>query len=157
MPSITNRSTAAALNSRGREEAPGVWPGVVSGEPLPERRARGHCQTFPDYVFAGSPARDWVALANQIFEARYKEMMKPSEGYVMPPATPAPPSNAAYARRLSRRLCRRRQDRGFGRRHDQDLNDYGVGRWHASAGGRSAPINGAAVAPRSSTIGSCHA
>lgn len=46
-------------------------------------------KTFFDLVFVGSPTRDWVAHANEIFEAAYKEMMKPSLAYATPPASPA--------------------------------------------------------------------
>lgn len=71
---------------------------VVLANAFPSGVPEGIAQTFYDAVFTGSPARDWVALANQIFDQAYKEMMKPSEAYASPPASPAPPlPNAAYA------------------------------------------------------------
>ena len=82
------------LGRRADDGAPG--PGRAARhrravERLPERRARGHRRDLLRPVFTGSPARDWVALANEVFEAGYKEMMKPSEAYATPPASPAPP------------------------------------------------------------------
>jgi hypothetical protein len=45
--------------------------------------------TFFDLVFKGEPTRDWVALANEVFEAGYKEMMKASLAYATSAASPA--------------------------------------------------------------------
>ncbi|MBS0524385.1 MAG: beta-lactamase family protein [Proteobacteria bacterium] len=71
---------------------------VVLANAFPTGVPEGIAQTFLDYVFAGSPTRDWVAFANQVFDTAYREMMKPSEAYATPPAAPAPPlPNAAYA------------------------------------------------------------
>jgi CubicO group peptidase (beta-lactamase class C family) len=71
---------------------------VVLANAFPSGVPEGIAQTFFDYVFAGSPAQDWVALANQVFDTAYKEMLKPSEAYATPPASPPPPlPNAAYA------------------------------------------------------------
>ena len=71
---------------------------VVLANAFPSGVPEGVAQTFLDDVFIGSPAQDWVALANQLFDTAYKAMMKPSEAYATPPASPAPPlPNAAYA------------------------------------------------------------
>ena len=63
---------------------------VVLSNAFPTGVPEGIAKTFFDLVFVGSPARDWVAYANEIFDAGYKEMMKPSLAYVTPPAAPAP-------------------------------------------------------------------
>ncbi|HEY2873724.1 MAG TPA: serine hydrolase [Reyranella sp.] len=71
---------------------------VVLANAFPSGVPEGIAQTFLDDVFVGSPAQDWVGLANQVFDTAYKAMMKPSEAYATPPASPAPPlPNAAYA------------------------------------------------------------
>jgi len=71
---------------------------VVLSSVFPSGVPEGIAQTFFDYVFTGSPERDWVTLANGIFEAGYKAMMKPSDAYVAPPTSPAAKlPNAAYA------------------------------------------------------------
>jgi CubicO group peptidase (beta-lactamase class C family) len=71
---------------------------VVLTNAFPTGVPEGIAQTFLDYIFTGSPARDWVALANRMFETGYKDMMKASDAYVMPPASPAPRlPNATYA------------------------------------------------------------
>ncbi len=49
----------------------------------------GIAATFFDLVFKGEPTRDFVAAANQAFEAFYKEMMKPSLAYATFPASRA--------------------------------------------------------------------
>src|SRR5262249_49384438 len=51
---------------------------VVLANAFPSGVPEGIAQTFFDDVFIGSPAKDWVALANGIFDAAYKEMMKAS-------------------------------------------------------------------------------
>ena len=71
---------------------------VVLANAFPSGVPEGIAQTFFDAVFAGSPAQDWVALANQVFDRAYQTMLKPSEAYATPSASPAPPlPNAAYA------------------------------------------------------------
>jgi CubicO group peptidase (beta-lactamase class C family) len=71
---------------------------VVLANAFPSGVPEGVARTFFDDVFVGNPTRDWVALANGMFDTLYKEMMKPSEAYATRPAAPAPPlSNAAYA------------------------------------------------------------
>ncbi len=93
----------AGAFSAGAQTTVHVVPGarlgiVVLTSAFPTGVPEGIAQTFLDDVFIGSPARDWVAFAGEIFERGYKEMMKPSEAYATPPASPAPPlSNAAYA------------------------------------------------------------
>ena len=64
---------------------------VVLSNAFPTGVPEGIAKTFFDLVLVGGPTRDWVAFANEIFEAGYKEMMKPSLAYATPPATPAPP------------------------------------------------------------------
>jgi hypothetical protein len=99
VPPITNRSTAATWSSRSREEAPGARLGiVVLASAFPSGVPEGIARRFLDDVFTGKPTRDWVALANGIFDSAYKEMMNASDAYATPPASPAPPlSNVAYA------------------------------------------------------------
>ena len=63
---------------------------VVLSNAFPTGVPEGIAKTFFDLVFVGSPTRDWVAYANEIFDAGYKEMMKPSLAYATPPASPAP-------------------------------------------------------------------
>lgn len=71
---------------------------VVLSNCFPSGVPEGIAQTFFDTVFVGKPTRDWVAVANGVFDRAYKEMMKPSEAYATPPASPAPRlPNAAYA------------------------------------------------------------
>jgi CubicO group peptidase (beta-lactamase class C family) len=70
---------------------------VVLSNAFPTGVPEGIAKTFFDLVFLGSPTRDWVAYANEIFDAGYKEMMKPSLAYATLPASPAPAlSIAAY-------------------------------------------------------------
>jgi CubicO group peptidase (beta-lactamase class C family) len=70
---------------------------AVLANAFPTGVPEGIAATFFDLVFEGRPTRDWVALANEIFEAGYKEMLKLSEAYATPPASPAPPlPMAAY-------------------------------------------------------------
>lgn len=69
---------------------PGEQLGIVAlSNAFPTGVPEGIAKTFFDLVFVGSPTRDWVAYANEIFDAGYKEMMKPSLAYVTPPASPA--------------------------------------------------------------------
>ena len=69
---------------------PGEQLGVaILSNAFPTGVPEGIAATFFDLVFKGEPARDWVALANEVFEAGYKEMMKPSLAYATPPASPA--------------------------------------------------------------------
>jgi CubicO group peptidase (beta-lactamase class C family) len=63
---------------------------VVLSNAFPTGVPEGIAKTFFDLVFVGSPTRDWVAYANEIFETGYKAMMKPSLAYVTPPASPDP-------------------------------------------------------------------
>ncbi|HZB56850.1 MAG TPA: serine hydrolase, partial [Reyranella sp.] len=63
---------------------------VVLSNAFPTGVPEGIAKTFFDLVFVGSPTRDWVAYANEIFDAGYKEMTKPSLAYATLPATPAP-------------------------------------------------------------------
>ena len=63
---------------------------VVLSNAFPTGVPEGIAKTFFDLVFVGSPTRDWVAYANEIFDAGYKEMMKPSLAYATLPASPAP-------------------------------------------------------------------
>jgi len=62
---------------------------VVLSNAFPTGVPEGIARTFFDLVLVGKPTRDWVAYANEIFEAGYKEMMKPSLAYATPPASPA--------------------------------------------------------------------
>ena len=62
---------------------------VVLSNAFPTGVPEGIAKTFFDLVFVGSPTRDWVAYANEVFDAGYKEMMKPSLAYATLPATPA--------------------------------------------------------------------
>ena len=62
---------------------------AILSNAFPTGVPEGIAATFFDLVFKGEPARDWVALANEVFEAGYKEMMKPSLAYATPPASPA--------------------------------------------------------------------
>jgi CubicO group peptidase (beta-lactamase class C family) len=93
----------AGAFSAGARTTVRVVPGarlgiVVLANAFPSGVPEGIAQTFLDDVFIGSPAKDWVALANGIFDSAYKEMMKASDAYATPPASPAPPlTNAAYA------------------------------------------------------------
>ena len=69
---------------------PGEQLGIaVLSSAFPTGVPEGIAKTFFDLVFVGSPTRDWVAYANEIFEAGYTEMMKPSLAYATPPASPA--------------------------------------------------------------------
>jgi CubicO group peptidase (beta-lactamase class C family) len=63
---------------------------AVLSNAFPTGVPEGIARTFFDLVLVGSPTRDWLAHANEIFEAGYKEMMKPSLAYATPPASPAP-------------------------------------------------------------------
>lgn len=67
---------------------------VVLSNAFPTGVPEGIARTFFDFVFAGEPSRDWAALANEVFDSAYREMMKPSLAYATPPAAPA----AALAR-----------------------------------------------------------
>ncbi len=70
---------------------------VVLSNAFPTGVPEGIAKSFFDLVFVGSPTRDWVAYANEIFDAGYKEMMKPSLAYATLPASPAPAlAMAAY-------------------------------------------------------------
>ncbi|TAJ84671.1 serine hydrolase [Reyranella sp.] len=62
---------------------------AVLANAFPTGVPEGIVATFFDLVFKGAPTRDWVAPANEAFEAGYKEMMKPSLAYATPPASPA--------------------------------------------------------------------
>lgn len=62
---------------------------AVLSNAFPTGVPEGIARTFFDLVLVGSPTRDWVAFANEIFEAGYKEMMKPSLAYATSPASPA--------------------------------------------------------------------
>jgi len=62
---------------------------AVLSNAFPTGVPEGIAATFFDLVFAGRPTRDWVALANEVFEAGYKEMMKASLAYATSPASPA--------------------------------------------------------------------
>ena len=67
---------------------PGEQLGIaVLSNAFPTGVPEGIAATFFDLVFAGRPTRDWVALANELFEAGYKEMLKPSLAYATPPAS----------------------------------------------------------------------
>lgn len=56
---------------------------------FPSGVPEGIAATFFDLVFKGQATRDFVAPANQAFEAFYKEMMKPSLAYATLPASRA--------------------------------------------------------------------
>ena len=59
-------------------------------ERLPDGCARGHRRDLLRPGLAGRPTRDWVALANEVFEAGYQERSpKPSVAYATPPASPS--------------------------------------------------------------------
>lgn len=62
---------------------------AVLANAFPTGVPEGIAATFFDLVFKGEPTRDWVALANGVFEAGYKEMMKPALAYATSPASPA--------------------------------------------------------------------
>jgi CubicO group peptidase (beta-lactamase class C family) len=67
---------------------PGEQLGIaVLSNAFPTGVPEGIAATFFDLVFAGRPTRDWVALANEVFEAGYKEMLKPSLAYATAPAS----------------------------------------------------------------------
>jgi CubicO group peptidase (beta-lactamase class C family) len=69
---------------------PGEQLGIaVLSNAFPTGVPEGIAATFFDLVFTGRPTRDWVAVANEVFEAGYKEMLKPSLAYATPPASPA--------------------------------------------------------------------
>jgi hypothetical protein len=71
---------------------------VVLSNAFPTGVPEGIAMTFFDLVFTGKPTRDWVAVANEVFETGYKAMMKPGLTYATPPASPAPALPlAAYA------------------------------------------------------------
>ena len=89
---------------------------VVLSNAFPTGVPEGIAKTFFDLVFVGSPTRDWVAYANEIFDAGYKEMMKPSLAYATLPASPAPAlRDIGLYGRLPQRLHRRREGHGIGR------------------------------------------
>ena len=68
---------------------PGEQLGIaVLSNAFPTGVPEGITATFFDLVFAGRPTRDWVVLANEVFEAGYKEMLKPSLAYATPVASP---------------------------------------------------------------------
>jgi len=70
---------------------PGEQLGIaVLANAFPTGVPEGIAATFFDLVFAGRPTRDWVAVANEAFEAGYQESMKPSLAYAKPPAAPSP-------------------------------------------------------------------
>jgi CubicO group peptidase (beta-lactamase class C family) len=62
---------------------------VVLANAFPTGVPEGIAMTFFDLVFKGEASRDWVALANAVFDTGYKEMLKPSLAYATPPASPA--------------------------------------------------------------------
>jgi CubicO group peptidase (beta-lactamase class C family) len=69
---------------------PGKQLGIaVLSNAFPTGVPEGIAATFFDLVFAGSPTRDWVALANDVYETGYKEMLKRSLAYATPPTAPA--------------------------------------------------------------------
>ena len=87
---------------------------VVLSNAFPTGVPEGIAKTFFDLVFVGSPTRDWVAYANEIFEAGYKEMMKPVARLRNAAGLAgAAPADIGLSRRLSQRLCRRRQGHGI--------------------------------------------
>jgi hypothetical protein len=51
---------------------------AVLSNAFPTGVPEGIASTFFELVFAGRPTRDWVSLANEVYEAGYKEMLKPS-------------------------------------------------------------------------------
>lgn len=63
---------------------------VVLSNAFPTGVPEGIAQTFFDFIFAGQPTRDRVAAMNEIYEALYASLMKPSQVYATPPASPAP-------------------------------------------------------------------
>jgi hypothetical protein len=93
----------AGAFSAGARTTVRVVPGarlgiVVLANAFPSGVPEGIAQTFLDDVFLGSPAKDWVALANGVFDSAYETMLKASGAYAKPPASPAPPLlHAAYA------------------------------------------------------------
>ena len=62
---------------------------AILSNAFPTGVPEGIAATFFDLVFASRPTRDWVTLANEVYEAGYKEMLKPSLAYATPPASPA--------------------------------------------------------------------
>ena len=63
---------------------------VVLSNAFPTGVTAGIAETFFDFVFAGQPTRDWVAVANEALETVYNESLKPSLAYAAPPTSPAP-------------------------------------------------------------------
>ncbi len=62
---------------------------AVLANAFPSGVPEGIAATFFDLVFKGEPTRDYVAAANQAFDAMAKEMMKPSLAYATFPASRA--------------------------------------------------------------------
>jgi hypothetical protein len=60
---------------------------AILSNAFPTGAPEGIAATFFDLVFASSPTRDWVTLANEVYEAGYKELLKPSLAYATPPAS----------------------------------------------------------------------
>src|SRR5262249_57048539 len=70
---------------------------VVLSNAFPTGVPEGIAATFFDLMFTGQPTKDWVAVANQVFETGYRDSMKASLAYATRPASPAPPlATAAY-------------------------------------------------------------
>ncbi|CAN5442292.1 serine hydrolase [soil metagenome] len=78
---------------------PGEQLGVaILSNAFPTGVPEGIAMTFFDLVFKDGPTRDWVTLANGVFDAGYKDMMKPSLAYEKPPvSTAAALAASAYA------------------------------------------------------------
>jgi CubicO group peptidase (beta-lactamase class C family) len=51
---------------------------AILSNAFPTGVPEGIAATFFDLVFASRPTRDWVTLANEVYEAGYKEMLKPN-------------------------------------------------------------------------------
>jgi hypothetical protein len=64
---------------------------VVLSNAFPTGVPEGIAMTFFDLVFEGQPTKDWVTMANDVFQAGYAAMLKPSQAYATEPASPAPP------------------------------------------------------------------
>ncbi|MBY0317164.1 MAG: serine hydrolase [Reyranella sp.] len=64
---------------------------VVLSNAFPTGVPEGIAMTFFDLVFEGKPTKDWVTTANDVFQAGYDAMLKPSLAYASEPASPAPP------------------------------------------------------------------
>ncbi len=64
---------------------------VVLSNAFPTGVPEGVAATFFDLVFEGRSTKDWVTMANDVFQAGYAAMLKPSLAYATEPASPSAP------------------------------------------------------------------